>query len=65
MNEILNRIENNRVFSVKISKDKKTLTIEESCDRCFEIKLNKHEMIQFLSEILSIISEMEFEQNFD
>lgn len=56
---ILERIEDERVFSVALAKNKKTVTIEEMCDRLFEVDLTKSELLQLCEELKGIANQMQ------
>lgn len=58
MELILEKINDERVFSMFLSNDKKKLNIEEACYGLFEIKLTKKEALKMLDEIAHIVNQM-------
>lgn len=58
MESILEKIDDERVFTMRLSDDKKKLNIEEACDRWFEIQLTKKEALKMLDEIAHIVNQM-------
>lgn len=58
MESILEKIDDERVFTMRLSDDKKKLTIEEACDRWFEIQLTKKEALKMLDEITHVVNQM-------
>ena len=58
MESILEKIDDERVFTMLLSDDKKKLNIKEACDRWFEIQLTKKEALKMLDEIASIVNQM-------
>lgn len=59
MKSILEKIEDERVFTIKLSRDKKELNIQEYCDRWFDVNLTKNEALKMIDEINLIISQMD------
>jgi hypothetical protein len=58
MESILEKIDDERVFTMRLSDDKKKLNIEEACDRFFKIQLTKKEALKMLDEITHIVNQM-------
>ena len=58
MESILEKIDDERVFTMRLSDDKKKLNIEEAWDRFFEIQLTKNEALKMLDEITHIVNQM-------
>ena len=58
MESILEKIGDERVFTMQLSDDKKKLNIKEACDRWFEIELTKKEALEMLDEITHIVNQM-------
>ena len=57
---ILERLsyDNNRVLNVTLSKDKRSVELEEACDMYFKEDLNKQEFELFIDELKAIYEQM-------
>ena len=57
---ILERLsyDNNRVLNVTLSKDKRSVELEEACDMYFKADLNKQEFGLFIDELKAIYEQM-------
>lgn len=55
---ILDRLNDEKVFRIELSEDKKTASILEACDQWFGVDLSKQELGQLISELSKILNEM-------
>ena len=51
MSDILAKLREDRVFKVKLSEDRKTLTIKEKCDKYYRSELTRGEVIKLSKEL--------------
>lgn len=58
MGEILSKLEEERVFSIQVSDDKKKIMFMEECDACFFHSLNKSEALKLIDELKEVVSGM-------
>jgi len=58
MESILDKLESERIFEVKLSEDKKNLEFTEACDRCFGVDINRTEAIRLITELQWLVNEM-------
>jgi hypothetical protein len=56
---ILEKLNDARIFSVELDKHKSTLIFTESCDAWFDSHLNKEEVLQLIKELTDLVNEME------
>lgn len=55
---ILEMLADKRIFSVELIDDSKKLELTEQCDYYFSVEINKHELLQLISDLQEIANKM-------
>ena len=58
---MLKFMDNERIFSTKLSENKSRLTFQEGCDDYFSVSLTKLQLLKLISDLQNLANQMKHE----